>query len=144
MKLDELFTQPTIKEGDQSNVVDATENFIVDLITSIQARGINKMNLAPIMQELKRKSTSPNSSIINLDQEFLLDFLDTLDAVQEITPIEDTPAGDSNFEIIFKTSDDYDNFGDKESEEDKVSDKAMNTIDREQKDDETTSKNIEI
>ena len=69
--------------------VNDTEAFILDLVISLKERGIDKMPLSALQRELAENG-------LEIDTEFLVDYLSTIDGVQEVNPGED--------EIVFNTS----------------------------------------
>jgi hypothetical protein len=74
MKLYELFSEPLYEESDY---VKDLEAFIIDLVVAAQSMGINKIYLPQMKKELRNNDFS-------LDDEFLADFLNTLDLVKSI------------------------------------------------------------
>jgi len=69
--------------------VEDIEAFILDLIISIKERGVDKMPLSLLQKELVKNGLEVNT-------EFLVDYLSNIDGVQEVNPGKDS--------IVFNTS----------------------------------------
>lgn len=66
-----------------------TEAFIVDMIVAIKGRGVDKMPLSALEKELAENG-------LEIDSEFLIDFLSRIDGVTEVNPGMD--------EVVFDTA----------------------------------------
>lgn len=146
MNLDELF-QDSINEFlssfnlEENSRVSDTENYIIDRIVAIKSSGINQIYLSQLERELEAKAKTPTSGVMALDKEFLMDFLESLEAVDSIEPSGDTESGEADFVINFARSDVGRRISrdQEEKEEDKISKAAIKTIDKKKKEKEKTA-----
>jgi len=69
--------------------VNDVESFILDLVISLKERGLSSIPLSKIELELRGMG-------LELDKQFLIDYLSEIDGVQEVIPSEDA--------VIFNTS----------------------------------------
>lgn len=146
MNLDELF-QDSINEFlssfnlEENSRVSDTENYIIDRIVAIKSSGINQIYLSQLERELEAKAKTPTSGVMALDKEFLMDFLESLEAVDSIEPAGDTESGEADFVINFARSDVGRRISrdQEEKEEDKISKAAIKTIDKKKKEKEKTA-----
>ena len=69
--------------------VQDVESFIIDMVISLRARGLSSFSLSKLEKELIENG-------VEVDSEFLVDYLANLDGIQEVNPGED--------EVVFNTS----------------------------------------
>jgi len=135
MKLDELFSSDIPKriKEETSEMVSATENYIITRLSSLKAEGrIESITTEQLNNELESMGTS--SPIMTLDPMHLEQFVKTLEPVEDVRQTDDTVDGNSNFEIFLKYRHDKDE-EEVEKAEKKVSANAQKALKKGKSDD---------
>lgn len=97
------FIKGSILSEDQE-YLDQMQSYIIDMIVALRSRGVDKAPLSMIVNEL-------NNAGFEMDKQFLITFISSIDGVTEVNPGRD--------EIVFNTSGPDRGVSDKEAEKEK-------------------------